>query len=243
MNVLFSIFPWENLGERPVGFDMGCGSGRWAKLIAPKVHKLHCIDPSSALNVARRNLKDERACEFHAGTVSDYVLPERSTDFGYCLGVLHHVPDPAEGIKSCVRMLKTGAPLLIYLYYALDNRPIWYRSLWRLSNFVRLLISKMPYRSRFVVTQIFAGLVYFPMARLAYLLSKAGVNVSNFPLSFYMNASFYTMRTDALDRFGTRLEKRFTKVEIMKMMEDAGLENIVFSDEVPFWCAVGFRSG
>ena len=33
----FSIFPWEKLGDKPVGFDMGCGSGRWAKLIAPRV--------------------------------------------------------------------------------------------------------------------------------------------------------------------------------------------------------------
>ena len=69
-----------------------------------------------------------------------------------------------------------------------------------------------------------------------------GFNVNNFPLSNYKDASFYTMRTDALDRFGTRLEKRFTKAEIMKMMEDAGLENIVFSNKVPYWCALGFRS-
>ena len=36
--------------------DLGCGTGRWAKLVAPKVGKLHCIDPSSALDVARSNL-------------------------------------------------------------------------------------------------------------------------------------------------------------------------------------------
>ena len=28
------------------------------------------------------------------------------------------------------------------------------------------------------------------------------------------NKTFYFMRTDALDRFGTKLEKRFTKEEI-----------------------------
>ena len=48
------------------------------------------------------------------------------------------------------------------------------------------------------------------------------------------------MRTDALDRFGTRLEQRFTKNEINKMMETAGLENITFSKNT-YWCAVGFR--
>ena len=48
------------------------------------------------------------------------------------------------------------------------------------------------------------------------------------------------MRTDALDRFGTRLERRFTKDEIRAMMEYAGLENIRFS-ETSFWTAVGYK--
>ena len=49
------------------------------------------------------------------------------------------------------------------------------------------------------------------------------------------------MRTDALDRFGTKLEKRFTKAKIRQMMEHAGLEKIVFSDYAPYWCAVGYK--
>jgi hypothetical protein len=49
------------------------------------------------------------------------------------------------------------------------------------------------------------------------------------------------MRTDALDRFGTRLEHRFTKSEITSMMLEAGLEDIVFSDKDPYWVAVGYR--
>ena len=44
-------------------------------------------------------------------------------------------------------------------------------------------------------------------------MSKLKLNVFNFPLSDYKNKSFYTMRTDALDRFGTKLEKRFSKKE------------------------------
>ena len=49
------------------------------------------------------------------------------------------------------------------------------------------------------------------------------------------------MRTDALDRFGTALEQRFTRQQIQVMMEAAGLERIQFSDLMPFWCAVGFK--
>ena len=49
------------------------------------------------------------------------------------------------------------------------------------------------------------------------------------------------MRTDALDRFGTRLEKRFSKKQIREMMEKAGLEKINFSNNIPFWLAIGTK--
>ena len=50
------------------------------------------------------------------------------------------------------------------------------------------------------------------------------------------------MRTDSLDRLGTRLEHRFTRNEIQTMLESAGLENIAFRENEPFWCAVGYKS-
>ena len=37
---------------------MGCGTGRWAEFVAPKVKKLHCIDPSDAIKVAEKKLKN-----------------------------------------------------------------------------------------------------------------------------------------------------------------------------------------
>jgi SAM-dependent methyltransferase len=221
-----------------------CGSGRWAKLVAPRVHMLHCIDPSSALEVARKNLKNEPGCEFHAAGVDDEVLPEGSADFGYSLGVLHHVPNTFEGIKSCVKMLKPGAPFLLYLYYAFDNRPLWFRMLWQCSEAIRFLVSRLPNTLRFWVSQIIALVVYWPLARLAKVAEGLGLcveKVNHLPLSAYRHLSFYTMRTDSLDRFGTRLEQRFTRAQIAHMMESAGLEDISFSESVPYWCAVGKR--
>jgi hypothetical protein len=79
------------------------------------------------------------------------------------------------------------------------------------------------------------------LARAALLLEWCGVGVDAFPLSAYRRRSFYTMRTDALDRFGTRVEKRFTAAQLRRMMEDAGLERITFSDSIPHWCAVGYK--
>ena len=236
----FGSFPWQELPPEPVGFDLGCGSGRWAKLVAPRVGTLHLIDPSDAIEVARRNLAAADNCEFHRADVDSIPLEDSSCDFGYSLGVLHHIPDTAAGLRKCVAKLKPGAPFLLYLYYRFDNRPAWFRAVWRVSDLGRQLVSKLPHGPRYAASQILAAAVYYPLARAASVAERAGMNVESWPLSLYRNRSFYTMRTDALDRFGTRLEKRFTKAEMQRVMEDAGLERIGFHD-MSFWTAVGYR--
>jgi len=239
----FSIFPWSKLPEHAVGFDLGCGTGRWAKLVLPRVGMLHCIDPSKALEVAKRNLAAESKTnvQFHLASVDAIPLADSSMDFGYSLGVLHHIPDTQAAIASCVNKLKPGAPFLVYLYYAFDNRPFWFRWLWNISNLARKIISKLPFALRYIISQMIAVFVYYPLAKISHFSEKIGFSVSNFPLSAYRKNSFYTMRTDALDRFGTHLEKRFTREQIKNMMIAAGLEAIEFSEKTPFWCAVGFR--
>ncbi len=201
---------------------------------------MHLIDPSDALEVTKRNLRDSDNCEFHRATVEEIPLADDSRDFGYCLGVLHHIPDTKAGLRKCVDKLKKDAPFLVYLYYRFDNRPAWFRALWKSSDVIRKVVSQLPHNWRFGASQILAATVYFPLARTAKILEKMGGNVEKFPLSQYRNNSFYTMRTDALDRFGTSLEKRFTKNEIREMMEECGLKNITFS-ETSFWTAIGFK--
>ena len=159
----FSVFPWKDLPDLAVGFDLGCGSGRWAKFVAPKVGRLHCIDPSSALEVAKRNLVNYDNCEFHLASVDDMPISEQSMDFGYSLGVLHHIPDTQAAFSACVKKLKVGAPFLVYLYYALDNRPAWFRTLWRLSGILRYGVSRLPHKIRYPISQVIACVVYYPL--------------------------------------------------------------------------------
>jgi SAM-dependent methyltransferase len=238
----FRVFPWEDLPPAARGYDLGCGSGRWAALVAPRVGELTCVDASTeALDVARRRLADQPNLRFVEASVDELPFAEGSMDFGYSLGVLHHVPDTAAGIRACVRALKPRAPLLLYLYYAFDNRPLWYRGAWRLSDRVRRVFSRLPFRLRVALTEMVARTVYWPLARAAQWVEKAGYGVQDWPLAVYRNSSLYTMRTDALDRFGTRLEQRFTRAQIQRMMEAAGLENIVFSGAPPYWCVMGRR--
>ena len=236
----FSTFPFAALAADAEGFDLGCGSGRWAAGVAPRVGRLHCIDPSDkALDVARAALAPFPNVDFHLSGVDSIPLANGSQDFGYSLGVLHHVPDTEAALRACVAKLKPGAPFLLYLYYALDGRPTWFRALWRVTDTARLVISRLPFGLRKAVTTAIAGTIYWPLARIAAAGEKRGRDVSRVPLGFYRKQSFYTMRTDALDRFGTRLEQRFTRSEIEVMMACSGLGQIVFREAEPYWVACG----
>lgn len=241
-NSYFGIFPWERLTPSSVGMDVGCGSGRWSVLVAPRVGHLHLLDASDeALAVARQNLAAANNVTFHRASVGELPVPDGSLDFAFSLGVLHHVPDTQAAIRAVAAKLKAGAPFLIYLYYALDNRPAWYRALWKISNVFRIVISKLPETPRLWISQIIAVAIYWPLARLAALVEKLGFSASALPLEYYKDRDFYVMRTDAYDRFCTRLEQRFTRAEIAAMLEAAGFIEIRFSDSAPYWCAVGIK--
>lgn len=238
----FHIFPWQDLPVGSIGMDVGCGSGRWALKAAQQVGSLFCVDASEkALAVAKKNLAHTPNCHLMRASVDGLPFPDETMDFGYSLGVLHHLPDTALGLKACVEKLKPGAPFLLYLYYALDNKPVWFRGLWRVSDFFRQKISVLPFHARLLSTKVIALTIYWPLARTALLLEKMGLPVQSLPLSFYRSKSFYIMCNDALDRFGTDLEQRFTKAQITEMMGVAGLKNIRFSEDPPFWCAVGIK--
>ena len=238
-NEYFSISPWMALPANAAGFDMGYNSEVWAKLIAPRVGHLNCIDPSSALNVAKQNLAPATNVSFYEALAADTPLRKSSQDFDYSLGVLQLVQDKVSAILNSFLVLKPVAPLLIFLYYALKNRSTAFRLLWRLSDLLRRVICKLPSTLKLLVTDGNFVLVYFPMARGGLLTEHAEPSVSSWPLSHHRHHSFYTIRPHLRNLFGTPIEQRFTRQETSDMLHAAGLRDVCFSEKMPFWCAVG----
>lgn len=231
----FCLIDWSRRPGRAL--DMGCGSGRWDKFVAPLVDELVAVDASpEALTVAMRNVTAANV-SFVRATPDDLPFPDAHFDLIFSLGVLHHVPHTADAICSLAEKLRPGGVLLLYLYYAFDNRAAWYRRLWKVTDWARRWISRLPFFLRYALSQMIALGVYWPLARIARYLPTPG----SWPLKFYANRSLYVMRTDALDRFGTKMEKRFTKSQIVSMLEKAGFESIRFSDAEPYWVCKGSK--
>ncbi len=239
----FDLIGSDVLNQNTLALDVGCGSGRWTRYLSKYVKFIEAIDPSSAFLVARDMLKSVGISNARVTQASVEAIPfdDDSFDFVFSLGVLHHIPQTEDGIVQCVKKLKRGGWFLIYLYYNLENRSSLHRILLRIVTGFRWIISRMPQPVKEFICEFIAAVIYWPLAFSSRIAERQGLSerlIENIPLSAYRNKTFKIMRNDALDRFGTPLEKRFSKAEIRLMLERAGLGNIRFSEKAPYWHAV-----
>lgn len=231
-------------GKNLVVADFGAGSGRWAHFLLEYSRELWLVEPGQeSFSILQERFGKNEKVHLLNETVSENRVPDEALDLAVSLGVLHHIPDTGLGMRDIFRKIKPGGYFLCYLYYALENKPFIYRSIWNISNKFRIGISKLPYRLRRIVCEIIATLVYWPMAKLSKMMEKVGLSSKNVPLHHYKDMNFYVMRNDAYDRFGTSLEQRFTKREISEMVEKAGFDiaTLKFSEAEPFWTFVARR--
>ena len=237
-NEYFDVLEDSLVNKNSYVLDVGCGTGRWSYYLSSRVKFIEAIDPSDAVFSAARLTSVKPNIRVTKAGVDNIPFADNSFDFIFSLGVLHHIPDTTGAIKKIYEKIKPNGYFLVYLYYNLDNRGTVYKAIFKLSNGVRKIISGMPKAVKQLLAEIISFTIYLPfvfLARLCKTVFPGKDWYKKIPLSYYHNKSLTIIRNDALDRFGTPLEKRFSRMEIERMLKDAGFSNIVFSEKTPFW--------
>lgn len=241
----FDIITEKMLNNDTVALDVGCGTARWSRYISSKVRFVEGIDPSKAVFSAMEMTKDLHNVRITQADTDSLPFADETFDFVFSLGVLHHIPNVEMAMRKSVKKLKKNGYFLVYLYYKFDHRNKLFKSIFYISNCIRLIISKLPKGLKKLTCDVIALFVYIPMVYFAKLVKVIFPNSEAYkmiPLSYYADKSFNIIRNDSLDRFGTPLEQRFTKLEIQTMMENVGLTDIIFSNNEPYWHAVGRKA-
>lgn len=121
----------RRMWERIVGFDaggadvrgkviadIGCGPGRFVDVARAKGAKVIGIDYSRAVEAARANFPDDPdVCICQADALRSPIRPG-SVDGAFSIGVLHHTPDPKQGVAQAFRILKEGGWFALSVYTA-----------------------------------------------------------------------------------------------------------------------------
>jgi SAM-dependent methyltransferase len=221
-----------------IAADFGAGSGRWTSRLIPYFKLIYALEPSDGANsVLQDKFKGNSKVIVMKQTIGENSIPDESLDLGISLGVLHHIPNTSLALKDISRKIKGGGYFLCYLYYNLEDKPLFYRNLFKFADVLRRRISQMSHSHKKIVTIWIAAFVYLPLSRFSRLASGLGVDVKNFPLHQYARMPFKMLANDSLDRFGTVLEQRFSRKEITEMLREANfdIETLVFSQLEPYW--------
>ncbi len=237
----FDILDDTIVNKNTYALDIGCGTGRWTKYLTDKVGFIEAIDPSEAIISADKLLGNIENVRLSIASTETIPFDDETFDFAMSVGVLHHIPDTQQAMKDCVKKVKKGGYFYCYLYHNLETRGWWFKTLYWLSNQLRKVVCKLPSGIKRIVCDILAVIIYMPFILWVRFLVLIGLKkiAIYMPLSAYNNKSFFVIRNDALDKFGTRLEQRFSKKQVVEMMGNCGLENIVISPLTPFYHAIG----
>lgn len=233
----FDMVDIDQLRDKTV-CDLGCGIGRWSHFLSGRVRDLVLVDFSQAIFVARRNLAAADNVIFFMGDIRHLPFRDDFADFLICLGVLHHLSGSA--LEEVRRVGRYAPRMLIYLYSALDARPSYYRLLLAPVNLVRRIVWRVRnpvFRSGFTWVGTFG--LYFPLIWFGKALRPFGL-ANRIPLyDFYHDKSVKRIRQDVYDRFFTRIERRYSRAQIMTLTDT--FQKITISQSIPYWHFLSVR--
>ena len=147
-----------------VVIEGGCGKGRHTQLAAEwGARDVVGIDLSAAVDtayIATRHLPNA-----HIVQTDIYNLPlDRSFDYAFSVGVLHHLPDPKGGFDSLASKVKPGGHISAWVYGAENNEwitrwvnPVREKLTSRMNQRALLQLSKIPAASVYLATKLIYG--------------------------------------------------------------------------------------
>ena len=208
--------------------DAGCGAGRHSYFAAKYGAEVTAIDlGKGAVDMATENLRIFPDAVVRQADI--YNLPvewHRRFDYVMCIGVLHHLPDPQEGFKKLVEMVKPGGTISIWVYGRKDNGLTVH-----VFEPMRRISTLLPLRVLYPLS--FVGALTFA------LVGKLKVKIPF--VQHYTNFPFRTKWNDVFDMMSAPKSRYYVPGEIQEWFKQAGLKDIQISYRMLDGVATGIR--
>lgn len=216
-----------DFGGRTV-LDGGCGFGRHTAIAAQfECARIVGMDLSAAVDASGRTIGPLPNAHVVQGDLLSppfrQVEGAGPFDLVYCIGVLHHLPDPSAGFASLSRLVAPGGRLCIWVYG------------WEGNALVRLVVEPVrrrltrlpPGRVRFVALPLAAAL--FAMIHTVYATPASG----RLPLGSYLHTlrrfTFRHVYTIVFDQLVAPTTAYIRRAEVERWFADAGFDDVIVS--------------
>ncbi len=125
--------------------EVGCGMGKYVKVVSEHARETIGMDLSEALVRARREIGERTKVHLLQGNILAPPLRRESIDFAYSVGVLHHTPDCHQAFLRSASLVKSGGALAVWLYPS-DPTPGAYarRVHWIQDDVIRPVTCRLP---------------------------------------------------------------------------------------------------
>lgn len=209
--------------------DAGCGMGRHLYYSAQYGRETIGVDFSRAVDAAYHNVGHLPNAHIVQASLLELPFRDATFDFVYSFGVLHHLPCPEDGLKELVKAVKPKGSLQIYLYWKLEDAPLWKRVLLKCVNGIRSITARMPHRLLQLLCYPISAAAWMTFVlpyRMLRMFPPTRSLAESLPLKQYSDYPFGVLLNDQFDRFSAPIENRYSQREVQEFLEDAGLQDV-----------------
>ena len=225
------VHPFDlKLIKNKVVMEVGSGSGRILKnLLKLKQKKITGVEPSKAINIARKNNNESKKIIFKNIKGED-IKDLKKYDFVFSLGVIHHIPNYKKVCKNIYNSLKTNGKFICWVY-GYEGNELY---IFIFNNLRRLTILMPDFLLRYLCNFLNAILyIYIFLCKLFPLPLK------DYLLNVFAKCSYSKRNYIIFDQLNPSFSKYFKKEEISKLMKKSGFKQVkVYSRHKYSWTII-----
>jgi 2-polyprenyl-3-methyl-5-hydroxy-6-metoxy-1,4-benzoquinol methylase len=140
-------FTPEELSGKVV-LDVGCGMGRYSDVASRWGATVVGIDLTSAVDAAQSNIGDRKNVNLAQADIFKLPFADKTFDYIFSIGVLHHTPDTKAAFDQLPRLLKPGGKIAVWIYSTEMLAWCW------TSDIYRRLTTRLPKRALYALCHV-----------------------------------------------------------------------------------------
>lgn len=218
----------EPIVRGKIGLEIGSGCGYDTFIMAEKNPgvKIFSFDLSDGIFINREITSGLNNVWLLRASALRMPIKNDLFDFAYSYGVLHHTPNPEEGIQEAYRVIKKDAPFFTYLYEDHRDSPIKYLFL-QVVNALRKVTTRIPsswlYFFCYLASPLVVILFSFPARVMRSFKSfKGAADV----MPFNFGTHLFSLAADLYDRLAAPIEHRFSRDQLVNLFVKNGFANV-----------------